>query len=175
VSRFWYISSLCQGWDREFEHPAADRTNICQQNPPPPKFDIVNTNVRQRTCLNHFHLHNLLPHYWAFPYCPLYSSWLPKFLMKIISSASRATGRVPASRATGRVRLPAEARDFLYSTESRQALGPIQPPIQWLQGALSVGVKRPGCEADHSPPSSAEVRNTWSIHQLPHTPSWRTA
>jgi hypothetical protein len=25
-------------------------------------------------------------------------------------------------------------------------------------GALSLGVKRPGCEADHSPPSSAEVK-----------------
>jgi hypothetical protein len=27
------------------------------------------------------------------------------------------------------------------------------------QGVLSLGVKRPGREADHSPPSSAEVRN----------------
>jgi len=25
-------------------------------------------------------------------------------------------------------------------------------------GALSLRVKRPGCEADHSPPSSAEVK-----------------
>jgi len=29
-------------------------------------------------------------------------------------------------------------------------------------GALSLGVKRPGREADHSPPSSAEVKNAWS-------------
>jgi hypothetical protein len=41
---------------------------------------------------------------------------------------------------------------------SRTALGPTQPPIQWVPGALSLGVKRPGCEADHSPPSSAEVK-----------------
>jgi hypothetical protein len=27
-----------------------------------------------------------------------------------------------------------------------------------VPGALSLGVKRPGCEADHSPPSSAEVK-----------------
>jgi hypothetical protein len=40
----------------------------------------------------------------------------------------------------------------------RTALGPTQPPIQWVQGALSLGVKRPGSEADHSPPSSAEVK-----------------
>jgi hypothetical protein len=34
-----------------------------------------------------------------------------------------------------------------------------QPPIQWVPGALSLGVKRPGREAVHSPPSSAEVNN----------------
>jgi hypothetical protein len=36
--------------------------------------------------------------------------------------------------------------------------GPTQPPIQWVPGALSLGVKRPGSEADYSPPSSAEVK-----------------
>jgi hypothetical protein len=36
------------------------------------------------------------------------------------------------------------------------------PPIQWVPGTLSVGVKRPGHESDHSPPSSAEVKNAWS-------------
>jgi hypothetical protein len=35
-------------------------------------------------------------------------------------------------------------------------------PIQWVTGTLSQGVKRPGCEADHSPPFSAEVKNAWS-------------
>jgi hypothetical protein len=34
----------------------------------------------------------------------------------------------------------------------------VQPPIQWVPGALSQGVKRAGREADHSPPSSAEVK-----------------
>jgi hypothetical protein len=47
---------------------------------------------------------------------------------------------------------------FLFTTASRTSLGPTQPPIQWVQGALSLGVKRPGREADHTPPSSAEVR-----------------
>jgi hypothetical protein len=44
---------------------------------------------------------------------------------------------------------------------SPPALGPTQPPSQWAPGALSLGVKRPGREADHSSPSSAEV-NAWS-------------
>jgi hypothetical protein len=37
-------------------------------------------------------------------------------------------------------------------------LGPTQPLVQWVQGALSLGVKRSGREADHSPPSSVEVK-----------------
>jgi hypothetical protein len=47
---------------------------------------------------------------------------------------------------------------FLFTTSSRTALGPTQPPIQWIPGALSLEVKRPGREADHSPPSSDEVK-----------------
>jgi hypothetical protein len=47
---------------------------------------------------------------------------------------------------------------FLFIIASRTALGPIQPPIQWVPGALSLGVKRQGREADHSSPSSAEVK-----------------
>jgi len=31
--------------------------------------------------------------------------------------------------------------------------GVTQPPIQWIPGALFLGVKRPGREADHSFPS----------------------
>jgi hypothetical protein len=38
--------------------------------------------------------------------------------------------------------------------------------------ALSPGVKRPGREADHSPPTIAEVKRRGSIHPFPHTSSW---
>jgi hypothetical protein len=65
---------------------------------------------------------------------------------------------------------------FLFTTASRTALGPTQPHIQGVPGALSLGVKRPGREADHSPPSSAEVKQ-WVklyLHSL-NTPSWRGA
>jgi hypothetical protein len=38
------------------------------------------------------------------------------------------------------------------------------------------GVKRPGREADHSPPTSVEVKEMCvSIHPLPHMSSWRNA
>jgi hypothetical protein len=51
---------------------------------------------------------------------------------------------------------------FLFTTVSRTALGPTQPPIQWVPGLLSLGVKQLRHEADHSPPSSAKVKNAWS-------------
>jgi hypothetical protein len=51
---------------------------------------------------------------------------------------------------------------FLFTAPSRTALVPTQPPIQWVPGTLSLRVKRASREADHSLPSSAEVKNAWS-------------
>jgi hypothetical protein len=39
---------------------------------------------------------------------------------------------------------------FLFDIVSGLALVPNQPPIQWVPGALSLGVKWLGHEADHS-------------------------
>jgi hypothetical protein len=51
-----------------------------------------------------------------------------------------------------------------------------QPPIQWVPAALSLGVKRPGRKADHSPPSSAEVKERVELYlHSPNAPSWRGA
>jgi len=47
------------------------------------------------------------------------------------------------------------------------ALGPTQTPIQWVSGARSLWVQRQEREADHSPPSSAEVKNTWRYTLTP--------
>jgi hypothetical protein len=65
---------------------------------------------------------------------------------------------------------------FLFSTASRTVLVPNQPPIQWVPGVLSLEVKRPGREADHSPPSSAEVKKCVELYlHSPNTPPWRGA
>jgi hypothetical protein len=44
-------------------------------------------------------------------------------------------------RAIG-VRSLAGAEDFPLASVSRPALGPTQPPVQWVPGVLSPGVKR---------------------------------
>jgi hypothetical protein len=65
---------------------------------------------------------------------------------------------------------------FLFDTMSRQALGPAQPPIKWVPGALSLGVKWLRREADHSPPSSAEVKECVELYlHTPNTSLWHGA
>jgi hypothetical protein len=66
-----------------------------------------------------------------------------------------------------RVRFPEGLVIFLFITTSRPAPRPTQPPIQWVRGTLSLGVKWPGREADHLPPSSTEVKNAWNYTSAP--------
>jgi len=49
-----------------------------------------------------------------------------------------------------------------FATASRPALGSTQLPIQWVPG-----LKRLGRKADHSSPSSAEVKNEWIYASTP--------
>jgi len=56
---------------------------------------------------------------------------------------------------------------FLHTTVSRLALESTQLPTQWVSGALSLGVKWTGREADHLPQSSVEVKSTWSYISTP--------
>jgi hypothetical protein len=80
-----------------------------------------------------------------------------------------------AGRPRGRSSSPGRVKNFLFTTSSRPNLGSTQLPIPWAPGALSLGVKRPGREADHSSPASAEAKKMWIyISTLP-TPSWRSA
>jgi len=48
---------------------------------------------------------------------------------------------------------------FLFTIASIPVLGPTQPRIHWVLGILTRGLKRPGREADHTPPPSTEVKN----------------
>jgi hypothetical protein len=74
---------------------------------------------------------------------------------------------LPAGRSRGRSSSPGRVKNFLFPKLSRPALKSTQPPIQWVPGALSLGVKRPGREVDHSPPTSAEVKKMWIYTSTP--------
>jgi hypothetical protein len=63
---------------------------------------------------------------------------------------------------------------FLFVTASRMSLGPTHPPAPWIPEALTSAVKRPGREAGHSPPSSAEVKECVELYlHFPNISSWR--
>jgi hypothetical protein len=97
------------------------------------------------------------------------------FLKRRDSSVGIALGYGLDDRGSS-VRFPAGLGIFLFTTASRTVLGPTQPPIQWVPGDLSLGVKRPGREAGHTPPSSAEVKECVELYlHSPNTPSWRGA
>jgi hypothetical protein len=53
---------------------------------------------------------------------------------------------------------------IFLTTVSRTALGPTQPPNQWVPGTLSLGIKRPGHEAGHSPPPSVDVKECVELY-----------
>jgi hypothetical protein len=74
----------------------------------------------------------------------------------------------------GRGSIRGRGKIFLFSITSRSALGPTQSPIRWVLGAISPRVKRLRREADHSPPSSAEVKKGGAIPPLPHMSSWHS-
>jgi hypothetical protein len=61
--------------------------------------------------------------------------------------------------------IPAEVTDLSF-LQNIQTLGPNQPPVQCVP-VMFLGVKRQEGEVNHSPPSSAEVKNEWSFTHTP--------
>jgi hypothetical protein len=75
--------------------------------------------------------------------------------------AHRCSDWLRAGRLRDRRSNTGRVTNFLFSTSSRSTLGLTQTPIQCVPGALSPGVKRPVCEDDHSPQTSAKVKKMW--------------
>jgi hypothetical protein len=89
-------------------------------------------------------------------------------------SVSQVRSGQPATGLNDRGSIPGSGRNyFVLATTSKPILRPTQSLIEWVPGALSLGVKRSEREADHSPPSSAKVKNTWSVTFAPPHVSWR--
>jgi hypothetical protein len=79
---------------------------------------------------------------------------------------------------TARVRFSELAKLLSSSQRPYRLWGP--PSVLYNEyevggGGIFPGVKRPGREAGHSPPSNAEVKNGGTIPLLPHKSSWHSA
>jgi hypothetical protein len=66
-----------------------------------------------------------------------------------------------------RVQVPVEARIFTSPCHPDRLWGPFSLLSNGYWGALSPGVKRLGRKADNSPPTSAEVKETWVYTSTP--------
>jgi len=63
---------------------------------------------------------------------------------------------------------------FLFPAKCRLAPGPLSLLSNAYSGLFSPGERQLECAADHSPHSSAEIKNVWSYSSTTHT-SWRGA
>jgi hypothetical protein len=112
--------------------------------------------------------------------CPLVRLWIKHFcrsqsllsiqstdnvdLLKCLLRITACRWHIPNSTVStvisywldGQGLIPTKGKILLFSTAGRPALGPTQPPIQWVR-AISPGVKQTKYEADHS--SSTKVKN----------------
>jgi len=54
-----------------------------------------------------------------------------------------------------------------FNTTNADMRGHVQPPVQMVLGALPMGIKQMGHEADHPSPFSAIVKNAWTYTFTP--------
>jgi hypothetical protein len=73
-----------------------------------------------------------------------------------------------------KVRFPAGARNFSLHHRVQNGSGAHPPSYPMNTRALFLRLKRPGREADHSPPPSAEVKEWVELYlHYPNKPPWR--
>jgi hypothetical protein len=65
------------------------------------------------------------------------------------------------------VRVPVKSRICSSPRRPDRLWGPPSLLSNWVPGVLSPGVKRQGRDADHSPPTSADVKKTWIYTSTP--------
>jgi hypothetical protein len=90
------------------------------------------------------------------------------------SSVGIANGYGLDNRGVG-VRVLVESRILTFLCHRNRFWGPLNFIFIVYKGALSLGVKRQGREADHSPLTGAEAENVGAIPPFLHTSSWPCA
>jgi hypothetical protein len=100
-------------------------------------------------------------------YTYLFSSYTYITLWSRDSSVGKAT------RVDGRGSIPSRGKFFFSPQLPDRLWGPPSLLYNGSQQFFSRGVKRPVREADHSPQSSAGVKNGRAIPPLSHTYSWQ--
>jgi hypothetical protein len=83
-----------------------------------------------------------------------------------VAVITRYSAGLRAGRSS-RVRFPAGTGNFSFHHRVQNGSGAYPAPYPMGTGALSLGVKRLGCEADRSPPYSARSRMCGAIPPLP--------
>jgi hypothetical protein len=118
--------------------------------------NITSITIDYLRCWSIFRLQNL-----SLVYDPIF----PPFLITLLVQSTFSV--VQISNWTKWIHLKKIVCSIWLSIMSRLTLGPTQPSIKWVLEALTLVVKWLGHEADHSPPSSAMVKNEWTLPPLP--------
>jgi hypothetical protein len=72
---------------------------------------------------------------------------------------SEDSNSLRAGRSRGRISIPGRGKNFLHVVQTDSEVLPTSYPMG--TGSCFPGLKWPGREADHSPPTSAEVKKMW--------------
>jgi hypothetical protein len=92
--------------------------------------------------------------------------YIEAVLLTFCSRPTATMTRPRAGQSRSCVLIP-EKETFLFFRASRSALKLTQPPMSLVRE-----LKPPGREAEHLPPSSAEVKMSGAIHPFSYMPSW---
>jgi hypothetical protein len=93
--------------------------------------------------------------------------WWYKFTVNKVELVYWLGTRLQVERPENRGSIPRKSRDFsLHSQCPDQPSDSRSLISNGYRGLLPAGLKRPGREADHSPPTSAEVKNTWNYTSI---------
>jgi hypothetical protein len=90
------------------------------------------------------------------------------------SSVGVATGYRRDDGGVG-TRVPARQEFSHFHVQTDSGAHPVSYPMGTGGAFPGEGVKRQGREADHSPVTTAEVKQMWIYTSFPHTPLWRSA